>query len=364
MRPVNTQCSAIRIAFCGAAATMVGNQPACSQKVPMSRLMPLVVLVLSILAQPLFAECQGRNLFAGMAPDRLAALTAATDAVPFPRGNHWRATRRDEVITLIGTYHFDDPRHAATLAAITPDITTATTVLVEAGPDEETALMDLIASDPGKMMIMDGPTLLERFPPDVWSQLSDALAARGVPGFMAAKLQPWYVAVLLSVPPCAMAQMEDPKGLDGLVIDTALASGVPVRGLEPFDTIFAIFDSMSESQMVAMIQSTLAVEDQAEDYSATLADSYFAGDSRLIWEYMRDESYALPGYTRDQIDAEFATMEELLLNARNRAWIAVLTEAAAEGPVFAAFGALHLSGQDGVLNLLQAEGFTLEALPL
>ncbi|MCX7287268.1 MAG: TraB/GumN family protein, partial [Rhodobacterales bacterium] len=174
----------------------------------------------------------------------------------------------------------------------------------------------------------------------------------------------WYVAVMLSIPPCAMAQMQDPKGLDGAVIDTALAAGVPVRGLGPFDTVFGIFDSMSESQLVTMIKSNLAVEDQAEDYSATLADSYFAGESRLIWEYMRDESYALPGYTRDQIDAEFATMEELLMNARNRSWIPVLTEAAAKGPVFAAFGALHLSGDDGVLNLLQNAGFDIVPLSL
>ncbi|MBL9053177.1 MAG: TraB/GumN family protein, partial [Tabrizicola sp.] len=50
--------------------------------------------------------------------------------------------------------------------------------------------------------------------------------------------------------------------------------------------------------------------------------------------------------------------------ARNRAWIPVLTKAAAEGPVFAAFGALHLSGKEGVLNLLEQEGFTIEPLDL
>ena len=79
---------------------------------------------------------------------------------------------------------------------------------------------------------------------------------------------------------------------------------------------------------------------------------------------MRFISYDMPGYTRDQIDADFARMEELVSSSRNRAWIPVLTEAAASGPVFTAFGALHLSGQDGVLNLLQKEGFTLEELPL
>jgi hypothetical protein len=330
----------------------------------MTRFLHRLAFVLACLAGPLHAQCNGANLFDGMDPERLASLTAAADAAPFPRGNYWRATRGSEVITLVGTYHFDDPRHAATLEVIAPQITAATTVLVEAGPDEEAALMDLIGRDPSKMMIVEGPTLLEQLPPEVWADLSTALAQRGVPGFMAAKLQPWYVAVMLSLPPCAIAQMEDPKGLDGLVIDTALDAGIPVRGLEPFDTVFTLFDSMTQAEMVAMIQSTLAVEPQAEDYAATLADAYFAGESRLIWEYLRDVSYGLPGYTRAQVDADFARMEELLMNARNRAWIPVLTDAAAKGPVFAAFGALHLSGEEGVLNLLQDAGFTLEALPL
>jgi hypothetical protein len=330
----------------------------------MIRLLSLLALILSFFGAPALAQCAGKNLFAEMPPDRLARITAAADAVPFPRGNYWRATRGDEVITLIGTYHFDDPRHFPTLDVITPEIAAATTVLVEAGPEDEAALMSLLAREPGRMMIMEGPTLIDRLPPETWAGLSDALAARGIPAFMAAKFQPWYIVALLAIPPCAIAQMVDPKGLDGLVIDTALANNVPVSGLEPFDTIFTLFDSMTEEELIAMIDSTLAIEDRSEDYSATLADSYFAEDSRMIWEFMLDESYALPGYTREQVDQEFARMEEVLMKARNRAWIPVLTEAAAQGPVFAAFGALHLSGEEGVLNLLQQEGYRLEQLPL
>jgi uncharacterized protein YbaP (TraB family) len=317
-----------------------------------------------LLSAPVAAECAGRNLFADMPAERLAEITAAANAVPYPTGNYWRATRGDDVITLIGTYHFDDPRHLPTLETITPEIAAATTVLVEAGPDEQTQLLDLIARDPSKVMIVDGPTLIEQLPADLWAGLSKALALRGVPGFMAAKIQPWYAVVMLAVPPCAMEQMADPKGLDGMVIDAAKAAGVPVRGLEPFDTVFTIFDSMTRDELVAMLQSTLAIEDRAEDYSATLADSYFAGESRMIWEFLRFVTYDMPNYTREQVDAEYARMEDLLMNTRNRTWIPVLTEAAAKGPVFAAFGALHLSGEAGVLNLLQQEGFTLEPLPL
>ncbi len=324
--------------------------------------LPIFAAALCFLATPLAAECAGQNLFAQMPAEKLARIEAAADAVPFPRGNTWRATKGDQVITITGTYHFDDPRHLPNLEALTPAIAAASIVLVEAGPDEEKALMDLIAKDPSKIMIMEGPTLLERLPPEVWQDLSAALTLRGIPGFMAAKMQPWYVAVLLSVPPCAMDKMQDPKGLDGLIIDTAQDLGVPVRGLEPFDTVFRIFDKMSAEETVAMIETTLAVEDRAEDYSATLADSYFAGTSRMIWEYMREESYTLPGYTRERMDAEFAAMEETLIAERNRSWIPVLEITSAKGPVFAAFGALHLSGESGVLNLLQAEGFDIQPL--
>lgn len=335
-----------------------------SLKAQMTRLLSFLTLALALLASPLRAQCAGENLFSTMDPARLAAITAAADAVPFARGNLWRATRGDEVITIVGTYHFDDPRHAATMQAISPALTSAATVLVEAGPEEEKALLDLIAREPGRMMITDGPTLPERLPPATWDRLGTALSARGIPGFMAAKLQPWYVVAMLSVPPCAIAGMKDPNGLDAQVIDAALAAKVPIRALEPFDTIFSLFGAMTESEMISMIDSTLAMEDRAEDYSATLADAYFAGTSRMIWEYLRDESRSLPGYTPERIEAEFARMEELLMSARNRSWIPVLTDAAAQGQVFAAFGSLHLSGEDGVLNLLQAEGFTLEALPL
>jgi len=329
----------------------------------MSRILSLIA-ALSLLAAPLSAQCGGENLFAAMPPAELAALRSAAAKAPFSKGNFWRATRGDEVITLVGTYHFNDSRHDATLAAIAPVIQTASTVLVEAGPDEEKALLSRMTSDPSLMMIVDGPSLIQRMPPELWAKLAAALAERGIPGFMAAKLQPWYVNVLLAVPPCAMAAMKDPMGLDGLVIDTALAANVPVKALEPYDTVLKVFDMMTEADQFAMIESTLAMEGRSEDFSATLADSYFAGESLLIWELMRLISYQTPGATRAEVDAEFAKIEAVLMTGRNRAWIPVLEAAAANGPVLAAFGALHLPGQDGVLALLQAQGFTIEPLPL
>ena len=329
----------------------------------MIRIFALLV-ALSSLALPLNAQCAGQNMIKALPMSARAELAAAAEKTPYPSGNFWRATRKDLSVTLVGTYHFDDPRHADTLAAITPMIKDATTVLVEAGPEEEAALQARIARDPGAMMIMSGPTLPEQLPEADWQALADAMRARGIPPFMAAKFQPWYVAAMLGIPPCAMASMATSKGLDGLVIDAAIEASVPVEALEPYDAIFGIFASVSQADQLAMIKNTLAFEEFVEDFSVTLADTYFSQDTRLIWEFMRRQALALPGYTPDTINAEFDRMEEAMMSKRNRAWIPVIEAAANQGPVFAAFGALHLSGNDGVLALLERAGFTLERLNL
>lgn len=311
-----------------------------------------------------FAQCQGENLIAKMSPEAQAALRAEAAKSPYAVGNYWQATRGDAVINLIGTYHFDDPRHAATLASLAPALASAQALLVEAGPKEEESLKARIADDPALIVNTDGPTLPEIMAEADWKRLSAATAARGVPGFMAAKFRPWYVSMLLSMPACNLTASATPNGLDAQLITAAKAEGVPVQALEPYDTVFDIFDAMTQAEQLDMITSALALEDKSADLAITLADSYFAQESRLIWEFNRQQALAMPSYTPERVQQEFATMEQSMIITRNRAWIPVIETAAAQGPVLVAFGALHLSGEDGVLNLLAKDGYSITRLPL
>ncbi|EEW24663.1 TraB/GumN family protein [Rhodobacter ferrooxidans] len=317
-----------------------------------------------LLASPGLAQCVGQNLLTGLDPSLQGQVDAALASQPHATGNFWRATRGDQVLHLIGTYHLDDPRHAATMDRLTPLIATAKTVLLEAGPDEEKALKQAMAQDPSVMFLTEGPSLMQQLQPAEWQALSGAMLARGIPSFMAAKLQPWYASMLLGVPPCAMSQMQNANGLDKRVMAAAKEAGVPLRAMEPYDTVLGLFAGLTEDEKLAMIRAALPLEAQAADYSVTLADSYFAGDSRRMWELMRLQTRTAPGYTPERADAEYAKMEEVLMAARNRAWLPVIEDALTAGPAVAAFGALHLSGQDGVLALLERAGFTLEQLPL
>lgn len=329
----------------------------------MLRLVLFALCFLVLVPVPALARCDGDDLIAAMAaPDR-AVLIAAADSVPFANGNLFRATRADQVIDLIGTYHLPDPRHDALLVQAAPLIARAGALLVEAGPREESALQAAVRSRPEFLFRTSGPDLPALLGDDIWQAVAVQMQARGVAPATAARLRPWYLAMLLGIPPCAMAAaQEGQKGLDGRLIAAAEARGIPVQPLEPFDTLFSLFDSLTLDDELDMIRGTLSMADSPEDMAVTLGNAFFAGRSRLLWDFARTRALAMPGADRERTRQQFDLMEEVMMLRRNRAWIPVLTEAASRGPVLAAFGALHLSGAEGVLALLEAEGWQVERL--
>ncbi len=333
----------------------------------------ILSLLLFLAAAPTLAgECAGRNLFDTMPAARRAMIAEAADAVPYARGLFWQAAKGEERITLIGTYHFGDDRHRRTLDRFRPEIASADVLLVEAGPEEEAAITDALKSDPELMVSLSGPTLPERLTDREWAVLSDAMRARGIPPLMASRFRPWYVSLWLAVSPCMtrqMAEQGDTGGLDRLLVREAEAAQVPVRALEPWDTLFSLFDGLTPAQEIDMLRTQLPIAEYAEDYSVTLIEAYFRGEARLIWEFGRFDAYDNSGLSRAEVDEQLALAQLQLLDRRNESWIAPMTlaarQAAAKGKgVVAAFGALHLSGDKGILRLLEELGYRITELEL
>lgn len=308
------------------------------------------------------AACTGADLIAALPAETRASLQARAEAVPFATGNFWQARRGDAHLTLAGTFHLDDPRHAATMAWLAPKVAKAAVVLVEAGAQEEAELKSRLAREPDILLDLDGPTLPERLPPEDWAALAQALTARGVPAFMGARMKPWYLTAILAVPPCLMPVDQGMNGLDARVIAVAEAEGIPVRALEPYDTVLGLFDGFSAEEEQALLHAAVAAESASGDEAVTTAEAYFRGDSQLLWEYSRHRAMTEPGIAPETAAAAIDEAQASLLDARNRAWIPVIEAAASEGPVVAAFGALHLPGPAGVLALLQANGWTITPL--
>lgn len=314
--------------------------------------------------------CQGRDLIAALPADQRAALAAAVRDVPYHQGRFWQAERDGARITIIGTYHFPDARHAATLARFVPALADADALLVEAGPDEQARLTRALADDPTLMMDPTGPTLPERLPEPVWDDLAAAMQARGMPPFMVSRMRPWYVSMMLGIAPCAMRQIQaegTDSGLDGRLVAAAQAAGVPIRALEPWDTLFTLFADLTPDQQIAMMQAALASAVNADDFAVTLAEAYFRGQIWTIWEFGIQDAYRHSGLDRAEVDEQAALAKARMMDARNADWIepleqAALAAAGRDKGVVAAFGALHLPGEAGVLNLLAARGWRVTAL--
>lgn len=334
-------------------------------------------LALSVAPVSAGAMCTGDDLLASMAADKRAALMAAADAVPNSHGILWQAERPDARVILLGTYHMNDPRHAAIVTRIDDFLPDSAALLVEAGPEEEARLKKAMAEDVGVMINTSGPTLPERLSPEEWKSLSAAALERGLPPFMAAKMKPWVLTMMLSMSPCMLAEQQAAgkmNGLDAQVMDRARAAAVPITALEPWDTVLRLFAGLSPQDELDMVRGSLLSARTADDNAATLANAYFNEVPQLIWELSRQMALDAGEMAPETVAAQMALAQEILMDQRNRAWVPVieqtLAEAGASGtggaPVQAvvAVGALHLPGEQGLLSLLAARGFTLTRLPL
>lgn len=329
---------------------------------PAGRAVLALGLVLSLGAGlPALAECRGKDLLATMPAADRQALQDRADAVPFSRGNLWLAQKGAARITLVGTYHLDDPRHAATMAALAPAIQAAHTLLVEAGPEEMAALKAKMAADPGLIVAPPGESLFAELPRAEWDQLAAALNDVGMPAAVATRMRPWYVMLLLSMSAC-QGTLQAEGGLDNRLMAAAKDRDLPIRGLEPPETIFTVFNGLDRDDQLALLKTALAERALADDGVVTMTEAYFRGESRLMWEFSSWETERLPGLPKAEADRLQALLEDVVVTGRNRSWIPVIEGAAAEGPVLAAFGALHLPGQEGVLNLLAQDGWTVTPL--
>lgn len=129
------------------------------------------------------------------------------------------------------------------------------------------------------------------------------------------------------------------------LINMGKENGKEIKGLETFASQIAAIDSQSyEEQIDGLI-------DMLKDYE-NMSDSF----KELVDLYKTEDIHAL--YTKSKVyfnnDLE---LEEKLLNERNRNWIPEISKLSKTHKVFYAVGAAHLSGEQGILNLLKEKGY-------
>lgn len=308
------------------------------------------------------AACVGVNMIEELPPADRAEISAIAEADQFGAGNMWRATRGDDVVHLIGTIHLFDGRNRHVVNGLTPVLSEADLVMLELNREGMTAIQAAPTQDPDRFFIRQGDTLPALLGPEKWEELKSALEARGLPGFVAAQFQPWYVALVLASPPCMLAdQALGRGGLDHMILETAEALDIPTRSLDRPDDVLALFEEGELQDHLDAIDVALMQLNRADDLAATTIKAYFDQAHRLVWEFNRLTLEQNEAFSEEEKAEMLAELEEKLLVQRNQSWIDQIEAATADfDRIVVAVGALHLSTDHGLARLLAERGFRLE----
>ncbi|MFE0017267.1 TraB/GumN family protein [Mesorhizobium sp. NPDC059054] len=331
-----------------------------------------VVLFLSFVAMALLASsrahaatvaCSGADMVAGLQksdPAAYAAIEKEAAVVPNGKGLLWKLEKPGEKPSwLFGTMHMTDPRVVTLPQAAQKAFDGAETVIIETTDVlDQSKMMAALAQEPELMMFTDGKTLSAFLSPDDVKALDKGLDARGIPSASVAKMKPWMLSAIVSLPACEMARKSEGKPvLDVNLAEQAKAAGKDLQGLETAAEQLRAMASLPMEQHIKGLIETLKLGDRINDVSETMIVLYRRGDIGMIWPLFR---VTLPDAAKDE--EGYAAFEEAMITKRNKTMAERALPILAKGNAFVAVGALHLPGVDGLVEDFRRAGYTVTAV--
>lgn len=307
------------------------------------------------------AACNGVSLMPEIARERPAALAAARAAAaqtPNAEGVLWRIEAPGAAPSwLFGTFHAPASEGVRPPRAALSRLDRAAALLIEISAEEQAAMSAAIQADPRLIVDAEG-SLDELLPESARAALDRALRGYGADYQAVRRLKPWFVQVMIGVPPCAMAALQAGEApMDMALAARAGAAGIPVAGMEGWRESLAFFTGQTRAEAAEGLIAAIAFAEQAEDVRATMAALYAEERVYMFWELSRLMTAELVGQARS--DAMHAQMWEEAVVKRNRGFVEAALPALSGGGAFIAVGALHLPGAEGMVELLRARGMTV-----
>jgi uncharacterized protein len=275
----------------------------------------------------------------------VALLGLSTPAAAEPA--LWVIKDADSTIYLMGTVHVLRPGTAWHEGKVETALAQSKELMLEAaGLDDPAVIQPLVKAyglDPahplsGKLAEKDRP------------KLAAAAAAMGLPPQALEPMQPWLVALTLSMAPAIKAGYDPKSGVEMSLMGMARAGGWPIAGLETPERQIRYLAEMSPQTQVGFLASTLDDMDGAAAQLDAMVAAWSAGDTAGLEKIFVTE-----------MKDDYPEVYESLVVRRNEAWAQVLAEKLkGAGVSFAAVGAGHTVGPDSVQAQLAKLGIRAE----
>lgn len=141
-----------------------------------------------------------------------------------------------------------------------------------------------------------------------------------------------------------------PASFEIYFFQESIKKNVPVFGLENLQDELDLLDVIPYEEQIDMVINNIKSSSQNQKTWDELIAAYKEEDIDKLYEISLD------------VTPELIKYENLFLDNRNIKWIPVIDTLIKERSTFIAVGAAHLSGENGVIQLLKNQGYILKKL--
>ncbi len=200
-----------------------------------------------------------------------------------------------------------------------------------------------------KLMYTDGTTLQSKMSDATWRKLVDYLEPIGLPIEAVNSMKPGLLASMLTVTELQRIGI-DRAGVDEHYNQMAEKDHKKIMELETADEQVNFVASMGEDDVDNLLNTTLDDIEKLPGMMEDLMHAWRQGDDEKMAEFLVRE-----------LQQKYPTVYQSLLVTRNNLWLPKIVDMLGTEEVeFILVGAAHLVGKDGLLTLLEKEGFSVE----
>ena len=274
------------------------------------------------------------------------ALAGPLGPVKHEKGLLWQVSKPGIVPSyLFGTMHSSDPRVTALPAPLEKSFNRSASFS-----------MELIFTGAGIvhmaeiMFFGEDQSLEQVLGEELYRETLTALKQTGLPTQDLNKKKPWAIIMSLGAP----RKTDGAIFLDLLLQRKAVLQFKPTYGLETMDEQLEVFNGLPMEDQIQLLSEALKFQSKSATQTKQLLKAYLERDlAQLAAISDRYQNQAGPAYDK---------LMDRLLAKRNHRMIERMRPRLEEGNAFVAVGALHLPGENGLLNLLEKQGYQLTPL--
>lgn len=248
----------------------------------------------------------------------------------------------EEASYLFGTIHMIPSDEYFMPASVDSAMSRAEKLVLEIDMDDPAMMMEA-----AQMAMMGGDTSIEMFVSEQDYVMLDEFFAEevGIGMAMFKNMKPFFVYGML-----AETYLDDSKVYERELINMASAQEKEVYGLESLEFVGGMIDQIPLKEQADMLVEAVMEYDSGRIMFEDMITLYKAQDVEGLYQFVSSEM------------TEYESFEDLLLSDRNSHWIENMKPMMEEGSTFFGVGAGHLGGPNGLLILLEEEGYSIRPI--